>query len=150
MGRAGATTRSALGPAVLCAVVLLVVAMPQQARAVQVVHAAERPKAVWAAQVSGASACPGRRVRTLTFATGSVLVHRSGGYVCAVTVTVSGKAGTKRQMSVGVRARGGRAVVDSGSFAHRAGPVTVHAGNRCVWVTGKVAKSSVGSGWILC
>ncbi|MFB6791710.1 hypothetical protein ACFCWT_34160 [Streptomyces olivaceus] len=148
MGRAGATTRSALGPAVLCAVVLLVVAMPQQARAVQVVHAAERPKAVWAAQVSGASACPGRRVRTLTFATGSVLVHRSGGYVCAVTVP--GKAGTKRQMSVGVRARGGRAVVDSGSFAHRAGPVTVHAGNRCVWVTGKVAKSSVGSGWILC
>ncbi|MEU0476920.1 hypothetical protein [Streptomyces olivaceus] len=148
MGRAGAATRSALGPAVLCAVALLVVAVPQQARAVQVVHAAERPKAVRAEQVSAASAGPGRRVRTLTFATGSVLVHRSGGYVCAVTVP--GKPGTERQMSVGVRARGGRAVVDSGSFAHRAGPVGVHAGNRCVWVTGEVAKSPVGSGWILC
>ncbi|MFG2684199.1 hypothetical protein ACGFYH_35860, partial [Streptomyces sp. NPDC048392] len=51
---------------------------------------------------------------------------------------------------VGVRARGGRAVVDAGRFAYRAGPVTVHAGRRCVWVTGKVSKSAVSSGRILC
>ncbi|MFI1754367.1 hypothetical protein [Streptomyces sp. NPDC020571] len=130
MGRAGAATRRrlALGTAVLSATALLAVAMPQEAQA--------------------ATGCAGRKVRTLHFATGSVLVHRRGGYVCAVTVPET--TGKKQQMSVGVRARGGRAVVDSGRFAHRAGPVTVHAGKRCVWVTGKVAKSSVSSGWILC
>ncbi|MFC7825975.1 hypothetical protein [Streptomyces sp. NPDC057375] len=130
MGRDGAATRRRLelGAAVLSAAALLTVALPQQAQA--------------------ATGCPGRKVRTLHFATGSVLVHKRGGYVCAVTVPK--KPGTKRQMSVSVRARGSRAVVDSGRFAHRAGPVTVHAGKRCVWVTGKVSKSSVSSGWILC
>ncbi|WP_399885244.1 hypothetical protein ACGH7X_14130 [Streptomyces sp. BBFR51] len=130
MVRAGAATRRrlALGTAVLSAAALLAVALPHQAQA--------------------ATGCPGRKVRTLHFSTGSVLVHKRGGYVCAVTVPK--KPGTKRQMSVGVRARGGRAVVDSGRFAYRAGPVTVHAGNRCVWVTGKVSKNSVSSGWILC
>lgn len=132
MGRAGTAThrRPVLATALLCASALLAAAMPQEA------HAAT------------ASACPGRKVRTLPFATGSVLVHRSGSYVCAVAVP--DEPGTRRQMSVGVRARGGRAVVDSGSFAHRAGPVTVHAGKRCVWVTGEVSGSSVSSGWILC
>lgn len=131
MGRAGAATRRrlTLGTAVLSAAALLAVALPQEA----------------GAAVTG---CGGRKVRTLHFATGSVLVHKRGGYVCALTVPE--KPGTKREMSVGVRARGGRAVVDAGRFARRAGPVTVHAGNRCVWVTGKVAKSSVSSGWILC
>jgi hypothetical protein len=130
VGRAGAATRRrlALCTAVLSAAALLAVALPQEAQA--------------------ATGCAGRKVRTLHFSTGSVLVHRRGGYVCAVTVPK--KPGTKRQMSVGVRARGGRAVVDSGRFAYRAGPVTVHAGKRCVWVTGKVSKSSVSSGWILC
>ncbi|MFE0414833.1 hypothetical protein [Streptomyces tendae] len=130
MGRAGAATRRrlALGTAVLSAAALLAVAAPQEAQA--------------------ATGCAGRKVRTLHFAGGSVLVHKRGGYVCAVTVPK--KPGTKRQMSVSVRARGGRAVVDSGRFAYRAGPVTVHAGKRCVWVTGKVATSSVSSGWILC
>ncbi|CAL9578719.1 hypothetical protein [Streptomyces sp. enrichment culture] len=130
MGRAGAATRRrlALGTAVLSAAALLAVAAPQEAQA--------------------ATGCAGRKVRTLHFATGSVLVHRRGGYVCAVTVPK--KTGKKQQMSAGVRARGGRAVVDSGRFAHHAGPVTVHAGKRCVWVTGKVSKSSVSSGWILC
>ncbi|CAM5640320.1 Secreted protein OS=Streptomyces tendae OX=1932 GN=GUR47_08645 PE=4 SV=1 [Streptomyces tendae] len=130
MGRAGAATRRrlALGTAVLSVTALLAVAMPQEAQA--------------------AAGCAGRKVRTLHFATGSVLVHKRGGYVCAVTVP--GKPGTKRQMSVSVRARGGRAVVDAGRFAYRAGPVTVHAGKRCVWVTGKVAGGSVSSGWILC
>ena len=130
MGLAGAATRRrlALGTAVLSAAALLAVAVPQEAQA--------------------ATGCAGRKVRTLHFATGSVLVHKRAGYVCAVTVPK--KPGSKRQMSVSVRARGGRAVVDSGRFAYRAGPVTVHAGKRCVWVTGRVSESSVSSGWILC
>ncbi|MEU3898110.1 hypothetical protein [Streptomyces sp. NPDC045251] len=130
MGQVGAGIRRrlALGTAVLTAAGLLAVAVPQQAQA--------------------AAACPGRKVRTLPFATGSVLVYERGNYVCAVTVPK--KPGTKRQMSVSVQARGGRPVVDSGRFAHRAGPVTVYVGNRCVWVRGTVSGRSVSSGWILC
>ncbi|MFJ7771567.1 hypothetical protein ACIQ1J_24995 [Streptomyces sp. NPDC097107] len=130
MGKGGAGTRRrlALGTAVLTAAGLLAVAVPQDAQA--------------------AAACPGRKVRTLPFSTGSVLVYKRGGYVCAVTVPE--KPGTKRQMSVSVQARGGRPVVDSGRYAYRAGPVTVHAGKRCVWVKGKVSRGSVSSGWILC
>ncbi|MGW5600474.1 hypothetical protein ACWEWL_15415 [Streptomyces rochei] len=130
MGQAGARTRRrlTLGTAVLTAAGLLAVAAPQQAQA--------------------ATGCPGRKVRTLTFATGSVVVHERGAHVCAVTVPK--KPGTKRQMSVSVQARGGRPVVDSGRFAHRAGPVTVYAGKRCVWVRGAVSGRSVSSGWILC
>ncbi|WP_395570804.1 hypothetical protein [Streptomyces sp. BK79] len=130
MGRGGAGTRRrlALGTAVLTAAGLLAVAVPQEGQA--------------------AAACPGRKVRTLPFATGSVLVYRRGGHVCAVTVPK--KPGTKRQMSVSVQARGGRPVVDSGRYAYRAGPVTVHVGTRCVWVKGKVSRGSVSSGWILC
>ena len=41
-------------------------------------------------------------------------------------------------MSVSVQARGGRPVVDSGRFTHHAGPVTVHAGHRCVRFKGAV------------
>lgn len=83
MGRAGAATRRrlALGTAVLSAAALLAVAMPQEAQA--------------------ATGCPGRKVRTLSFATGSVLVYKRGGYVCAVTLPK--KPGTKRQMSVACR-----------------------------------------------
>ncbi|MFD7691171.1 hypothetical protein [Streptomyces sp. NPDC059781] len=95
-----------------------------------------------------ASHCAGRKVRTLPFSTGSVVVYKRGGYVCAVTLTK--KPGTKRKMSVSVRARGGRPVVDEGDFKHHAGPVTVHAGRRCVWVKGRVGGGSVSSGWILC
>lgn len=130
MGKGGAGTRRrlALGTAVLMAAGLLAVAAPQDAQA--------------------AAACPGRKVRTLPFSTGSVLVYKRGGNVCAVTVPK--KPGTKRQMSVSVQARGGRPVVDSGRYAYRAGPVTAHAGKRCVWVKGKVSRGSVSSGWILC
>ncbi|MGZ3099259.1 hypothetical protein [Streptomyces sp. H62] len=130
MGQRSAALRRrlALGTAVLTAAGLLAVGVPGEAEA--------------------AAACPGRKVRTLPFSTGSVLVYKRGGYVCAVTVPV--KAGKKRQMSVSVQARGGRPVVDSGRYAYRAGPVTVHAGKRCVWVKGAVAKGSVSSGWILC
>jgi hypothetical protein len=130
VGEGGARTRRrlALGTAVLTATGLLAVAVPQQAQA--------------------AAACPGRKVRALHFATGSVLVYKRDGYVCAVTVPK--KPGTKRQMSVSVQARGDRPVVDSGRFAYRAGPVTVYVGKRCVWLRGTVSGRSVSSGWTLC
>jgi hypothetical protein len=120
--------RLGLGAALLAAAGLLVVAAPQDALA--------------------ASSCPGRTVRTLPFSTGSVVVHKRDGYVCAVTLPK--KPGTKRTMSVSLRARGGRPVVDKGKYAYRAGPVTVHAGQRCVWVEGRVGGGSVTSGWVLC
>ncbi|MFI2374244.1 hypothetical protein ACH5AO_04110 [Streptomyces sp. NPDC018964] len=100
------------------------------------------------ADAHAAAYCAGRKVRTLPFSTGSVAVYKRGGYVCAVTLAE--KPGTRRKMSVSVRARGGRPVVDEGDFKHHAGPVTVHAGRRCVWVKGKVGRGSVSSGWILC
>ncbi|MGW0823653.1 hypothetical protein [Streptomyces sp. NPDC002845] len=95
-----------------------------------------------------ASPCPGRKVRTLPFSTGSVQVFKRRGYVCAVTVAK--KQGTRKWMSVSLRAWGGRPVVNEGWFKYRAGPVKVHAGRRCVWVEGEVGRGSVSSGWILC
>lgn len=95
-----------------------------------------------------ASSCAGRAVRSLPFSTGTVHIHRGGGYVCAVTVPRN--PGPKRSMSVSVQARGNRPVVDKGTYRYRAGPVTVHAGQRCVWVKGKVGRGAVSSGWILC
>ncbi|GGX09570.1 hypothetical protein GCM10010297_33880 [Streptomyces malachitofuscus] len=128
MGSGAIRRRIALGLAVLTASGLLAVAVPAEAQA--------------------AAHCPGRKVRTLPFSTGSVVVYKRGGYVCAVTVAK--KPGAKRRMSVSVRARGGRPVVDEGRYKYHAGPVTVHAGRRCVWVKGKVGGKSVSSGWILC
>ncbi|GAA2276220.1 hypothetical protein GCM10010415_49870 [Streptomyces atrovirens] len=128
MGSGAIRRRLALGLAVLTASGLLAVAAPDDAHA--------------------ASSCAGRKVRTLPFSTGSVVVYKRGGYVCAVTLTK--KPGTKRKMSVSVQARGGRPVVDEGDFKYHAGPVTVHAGRRCVWVKGRVGGGSVSSGWILC
>lgn len=97
---------------------------------------------------AASSLCSGRKVRTLDFATGEVRVYRSRGFVCAVAYTE--RPGVRRTMSVSVQARGSRAVRDKGSFVHHAGPVTVHAGNRCVLIKGSVGRSSVSSGWILC
>lgn len=128
VGSGAIRRRLALGLAVLTAAGLLAVAAPGDAHA--------------------AAHCPGRKVRTLPFSTGSVVVYKRGGYVCAVTL--AGKPGTPRKMSVSVRARGGRAVVDEGRFKYHAGPVTVHAGRRCVWVKGRVGGGAVSSGWILC
>ncbi|EPJ35035.1 hypothetical protein STAFG_7917 [Streptomyces afghaniensis 772] len=122
--------RFALGLAVLTASGLLAVAAPGEA------------------QAAASASCPGRKVRTLPFSTGTVLVYKRGGYVCAVTVTR--KPGVKRKMSVSVQARGSRPVVDEGRFAYHAGPVMVHAGRRCVWLKGRVGQGSVSSGWILC
>ncbi|MFF4758954.1 hypothetical protein [Streptomyces sp. NPDC001292] len=115
--------------AVLTGAVLLAFAAPGTARA-------------------AAAACSGREVRTLPFATGTVHVHKRDGYVCALTVAK--KPGTKRPMSVTVQARGNRPVTDKGRYSRHAGPVTVHAGHRCVRVAGSVGSQLVGSGWILC
>ncbi|MFD8422629.1 hypothetical protein [Streptomyces sp. NPDC059466] len=121
--------RAALGLAVLTASGLLALVCPGSAQA--------------------ASYCSGRKVRTVPFATGSVQLYRSGGYVCAVTVPKKQQS-QKRPMSVSVQARGNRPVVDAGRFVHHAGPVTVHAGHRCVRIRGSVGSGSVSSGWILC
>ncbi|MEV5436034.1 hypothetical protein AB0K80_08380 [Streptomyces sp. NPDC052682] len=120
--------RLAVGMAVLTAAGLLAIAAPAEAQA--------------------AAHCPGRKVRTLPFSTGTVLVYKRNGYVCAVTLPK--KPGSKRKMSVSVQARGGWPAVDEGRFQYRAGPVEVHAGQRCVWVKGRVGRGSVSSGWILC
>ncbi|MFF7470316.1 hypothetical protein [Streptomyces sp. NPDC008092] len=122
--------RLALGVAVLAASGVLALVAPAEAQAVT------------------AADCAGREVRTLSFATGTVHVYRQGGYVCAITLPR--ESGGRRTMSVSVQARGNRPVVDKGRYSHRAGPVTVHAGHRCVWVRGTVGRSSVSSGWILC
>ncbi|MFE9449237.1 hypothetical protein [Streptomyces sp. NPDC006739] len=97
---------------------------------------------------AASDSCAGRQVRTLPFATGTVHVYKAGGYVCAITAADT--PGSRRQMSVSVQARGNRPVVDQGDYTYRAGPVTVHAGHRCVWVRGAVGSATVSSGWILC
>ncbi|MEU4168493.1 hypothetical protein AB0F46_16665 [Streptomyces sp. NPDC026665] len=101
-----------------------------------------------AGSAQAASSCSGRKVRTLPFTTGSVQVYKRSGYVCAVTFPEA--RGARKRMSVSVQARGGRPVVDSGHFAHHAGPVTLYAGHRCVRIKGSVGSGSVSSGWILC
>ncbi|WP_280886243.1 hypothetical protein [Streptomyces sp. LBL] len=101
-----------------------------------------------AAQAADASSCAGRKVRTLSFTTGSVQIYKRSGYVCAVTLPKN--PGPKRYMMISVQARGLRPVVDDGRYTRRAGPVTVHAGHRCVRVKGTVGQGSVASGWILC
>ncbi|WP_053741355.1 hypothetical protein [Streptomyces sp. NRRL WC-3618] len=93
-----------------------------------------------------AAVCSGRKARTLAFATGEVDVYRSNGYLCAMTVPK--RQGGHQWMSVSVRARGGRPVVDGGNYTKRAGPVTVHTGRRQVWIKGTVGRESVSSGWI--
>ncbi|MFJ8139300.1 hypothetical protein [Streptomyces sp. NPDC096013] len=118
--------RVALGTAVLTTSGLLALAAPGTARA--------------------ASVCPGQEVETLPFSTGTVHVFRRGDYVCAYTVPK--RVGARRTMSVSVQARGNRPVVDRGRYTRRAGPVTVHAGHRCVLVKGAVGGGSVSSGWM--
>ncbi|MER6737555.1 hypothetical protein [Streptomyces puniciscabiei] len=101
------------------------------------------------AQASTVAGCGGREVRTLPFSSGVTHVYKRDGYVCAVTV--ARHPGPAQTMSVSVQARGNRPVVDTGTYRHHAGPVTVHAGHRCVWIKGAVGPhGSVSSGWILC
>ncbi|WP_326015082.1 hypothetical protein [Streptomyces endophyticus] len=98
--------------------------------------------------VQAASVCGGHQARTLRFETGRTVLYKNNGYVCAVTYAK--RSGARRAMSVSVQARGNRAVVDKGRYTRHAGPVTVHAGHRCVRVKGSVGAKSVRTGWILC
>ncbi|MFE9720304.1 MULTISPECIES: hypothetical protein [Streptomyces] len=101
-----------------------------------------------AGQATAAALCPGRLVKTVTFSTGSLQVYKSRAYACAVTVAK--KPGARREMKVSLQPRGGRAVVDQGKFTTRAGPVRVHALNRCVRASGSVGGSAGSTGWIGC
>ncbi|MEV0633411.1 hypothetical protein AB0I77_00220 [Streptomyces sp. NPDC050619] len=119
----------ALGMAVLTASGLLAFATPGQAEA-------------------AATSCAGRKVKTLSFSTGSVQVYKKRGWVCAITRAKN--PGTKRYMMVSVQARGFHPAVDEGLYSRYAGPEETHAGRRCVRVKGAVGAGSVSSGWILC
>lgn len=99
------------------------------------------------AQAAG-GACHGHKVRTVGFSTGKVVIYRKGGYVCAMTFAK--RPGPRRAMSVSIRALGSRAARDKGRFTHHAGPVTVHAGHRPVWVRGSVGGGKVSKGWLRC
>ncbi|GAA2957124.1 hypothetical protein [Streptomyces enissocaesilis] len=101
-----------------------------------------------AGSAEAASACPGRKVKTVAFATGELRVYKSRRYACAVTVAK--RPGARQSMSVTIQARGSRAAKDSGRFTHRAGPVTVYALNRCVRAHGSVGARGASTGWILC
>lgn len=97
---------------------------------------------------SAGSVCSGRKVRTVTFATGELRIYKSRRYACAVTV--SKRPGVRQSMTVTIQARGSRTARDSGRFTHRAGPVTVYALNRCVRAHGSVGDRKASTGWILC
>ncbi|MFE5945166.1 hypothetical protein [Streptomyces sp. NPDC056480] len=93
------------------------------------------------------SVCQGRPARTIAFATGELRLYRTRHYACAVTVA---NGGGRRPMAVSLQPRGGRPAVRAGRFDRQAGPVTVHALNRCVRVSGSVAGRGTSTGWILC
>ncbi|MFF4097604.1 hypothetical protein ACFYYY_28280 [Streptomyces sp. NPDC001834] len=95
-----------------------------------------------------ATACSGRLAKTVPFKTGELRVYKSRAYACAVAVAK--KPGARRAMSVTIQPRGGRPVVDSGQYTQQAGPVTVHALNRCVRASAVIAGKSGSTGWILC
>ena len=95
-----------------------------------------------------ASGCSGRAQKTVRFPGGELRVYKNRNYACAMTV--ASNPGARRAMSVSLQARGGRAAVDRGTFTRQAGPVTVHALNRCVRATGAIAGVSRSTGWILC
>ncbi|MEU1348225.1 hypothetical protein ACFYPA_10655 [Streptomyces sp. NPDC005775] len=103
---------------------------------------------VEASSADAASVCAGRPAKTVKFATGELRVYRTRAYACATAVAT--QPGKRRRMSVQIQPRGGRPVVDSGSFTHRAGPVTVHALNRCVRASGTVSGKTATTSWILC
>ncbi|MFE5483626.1 hypothetical protein [Streptomyces sp. NPDC056527] len=100
------------------------------------------------ASASAGSLCSGRPTKTVGFATGELRLYRSRQYVCALAVAKA--PGPRRAMSVSLQPRGGRPAVDSGQFTRQAGPVTVHALNRCVRATGTIAGRSGSTGWVLC
>ncbi|MFI7503524.1 hypothetical protein ACIBVL_34640 [Streptomyces sp. NPDC049687] len=128
-GGRGALRRLAVGMAVLTTSGMLALAAPGDAQA-------------------ASSLCAGRKVRTLSFSTGSVRVYKSGDWICAYTVQRN--PGPQRRISVSVQARGHVPVRKTRKHARTSLPVRVYAGHRCVWVRGSVGRGSVSSGWILC
>ncbi|MFI1152339.1 MULTISPECIES: hypothetical protein [Streptomyces] len=92
--------------------------------------------------------CGGDLVRTLPLQAGEVRVYKSRTQACAVTVARD--PGRRRAMAVSIQPRGGVPVRDAGQFTRYAGPVTVGAISRCVYVKGSIEAGSVDSGWILC
>ncbi|MEU3185776.1 hypothetical protein ABZ707_16460 [Streptomyces sp. NPDC006923] len=95
-----------------------------------------------------ASVCSGRPRETLAFASGELRIYQARHYVCALIV--AGDPGARRAASVSLQPRGGHPVGGGGNFAHRAGPVTVHALHRCVRATGVISGEQRSTGWILC
>ncbi|GGT11278.1 hypothetical protein GCM10010207_07600 [Streptomyces atratus] len=95
-----------------------------------------------------ATACAGRPAKTVEFKTGELRVYKSRSYACAVAVAK--KQGPRRTMSVRIQARGGSPVSDSGRYTQQAGPVTVHALNRCVRASATISGKSGSTDWILC
>ncbi len=94
------------------------------------------------------SSCTGRLVKRVAFTGGELRVYRSRSYACATTVAA--RPGARRDMAVSLQARGGRAAVDRGRFTRQAGPVTVHALNRCVRATGSIAGRTGSTDWFGC
>ncbi|MFF3176246.1 hypothetical protein ACFVQ0_26900 [Streptomyces sp. NPDC057900] len=103
---------------------------------------------IGATGAEAASVCAGRPAKTLKFGTGELRVYRTRSYACALAVAA--KPGARRKMSVQIQPRGGRPVVDKGNFTQQAGPVTVHALNRCVRASGTISGKTGTTDWILC
>ncbi|MFE6662842.1 hypothetical protein ACFVFH_04655 [Streptomyces sp. NPDC057697] len=101
-----------------------------------------------AGHAAAATVCAGRPAKTVPFKTGELRVYKSRSYACAVAVAK--KSGSRRAMSVTIQARGANPVVDSGKYTKQAGPVTVHALNRCVRASARISGKSGSTGWILC
>ncbi|MFF8829688.1 hypothetical protein [Streptomyces sp. NPDC015131] len=97
---------------------------------------------------AAATACSGRLVKTSRFATGELRVYKNRQYACALALAA--RPGARRAMAVSIQPRGGRAAVDAGAFTRQAGPVTVHALNRCVRASATIAGRGASTGWILC
>ncbi|MEV1069241.1 hypothetical protein [Streptomyces sp. NPDC050263] len=134
MGRGSTTVRRLTGGLVVLLVSgLLAVAAPGSAQA---------------ASASSTASCAGRKVRTLSFSAGSVLVYRDGGYVCAVTVQKH--PGVKRLVSVSLQARGHVAVPKSRQHTQSSPSVRVYAGHRFIRVSGGVGGTKYTSPWFSC
>ncbi len=99
----------------------------------------------FAGSAQAAGRCPGRKVDTLKFSTGSVHVYRSGSFLCALTRAKN--PGRTRTMSVSIQPRGSRPVVRSGRHKTSVGPVRTHVGHRKVWIKGSVGGGKVSKGW---
>ncbi|MEU9251324.1 hypothetical protein AB0D66_05675 [Streptomyces sp. NPDC048270] len=106
------------------------------------------PARAAAGEGAPAGTCAGRLARTLPLAAGEVRVYKSRTQACALTV--ARVPGERRKMAVSIQGRGGAPVRDIGQFTRYAGPVTVGAIGRCVYVKGGVGAESAESGWILC